>query len=201
MAAPRSRRRRRTAMRYAMVEASRRARPADSQPAAEASRRLTQPSRLLYTSPSTGSSCTASTGVACSSSRSARSRRPALVGDHADLDQHDDMREVGQAQSRATGSRVVGLELIGRTHQLGSGRLLQAPAEAERAEARRCILAVRVRSRLRLHGVLPARPSRSPRAAGCGRRWDRRRAAALPCAWASCRHGAPARAGTSTGGA
>ena len=127
---------------------------------------------------------------------------PRVGGEDADLDQHDHVREVGEAHLAPEDGAVVGLELIGRPHQLGRRRLLQTGAEAEGAEA-----GVSAAARLLyfwpciVHGMVAPRSSRSPRAAGCGPRWGRRRGVSLPCAWASCRHGAPVRATTMTDGA
>ncbi len=71
-----------------------------------------------------------------------REQTPSRLGrEDADLDQHDDVREVGEARLAPEDRAVVGLELIGRPHQLRSGRLLQPGAETERAEARRPVLA------------------------------------------------------------
>ena len=108
--------------RSATRNASRRGRPALSQPAAERpTRRSSSASRALKASPSVGSHGNSSPGIACSSSRPRRSACASSPREVAALDERDGVREIGERQAarepravRALGGVRGGDELAGR---------------------------------------------------------------------------------------
>ena len=116
--------------RSATRKASRRGRPALSQPAADRpTRRSSSASRALNASPSAGSHGNSSPGIACSSSSPRRSARRVVTGEVAALDQRDGVRQIGEREPVREPRAMRALGGVRRRHQL-AGRAAPQPSAA-----------------------------------------------------------------------
>ena len=119
----------RAVSRSATRNASRRGRPALSQPAAaRPTRRSSSASRALNASPSDGSHGNSSPGIAWSSSNPRRSDVAILTREVTAFDERDGVRDVCERQPAGKTRAVGALGRIGRRHELGRGTAVEPSA-------------------------------------------------------------------------